>query len=80
MENKAFADDQRFGFRLLSDMDQHVGTLYEVTRSPADPYAGLPMRIAYLIDPGGIIRKAYDVTDVAGFAAEVLADLMALQV
>jgi peroxiredoxin len=36
-------------------------------------------RIAYLIDPEGTIRKAYEVGDVNAFAGMVLDDLRALQ-
>jgi len=39
----------------------------------------LPKRVSYLIDPEGVIRRAYHVTDTAGHAAEVLADLASLQ-
>ena len=74
-DNKAFADAQSFGFRLLSDGDKRVGKRYEVVRDAADERAGYAMRIAYLVDPEGVIRKAYDVTDTAGFAGDVLADL-----
>jgi thioredoxin-dependent peroxiredoxin len=74
-DNKAFADAEHFGFRLLSDTDRSVGGRYEVLRDPGDQYADYPMRIAYLVDPDGVIRMAYDVTDVEGFAAQVLADL-----
>ena len=37
-----------------------------------------PRRLSYLIDPSGVIRRAYRVTDVAGHADEVLHDLEAL--
>lgn len=74
-ENKAFAEAQQFGFRLLSDVDRRVGAAYEVLRSPDDQYAAFPMRIAYLIDPGGVVRRSYAVSDVAGFADSVLEDL-----
>jgi peroxiredoxin len=74
-ENLAFADAQQFGFRLLSDVDRQVGATYEVVRPPDGDYPDFPLRIAYLIDPEGIVRKAYEVKDTAGFAAEVLADL-----
>jgi peroxiredoxin len=56
-----------------------VGTQYQVTRPADDERANFAMRIAYLIDPEGLIRKAYEVTDVSGFAAEILDDLHALQ-
>lgn len=73
--NKAFAEGERFGFHLLSDLDRAVGAAYEVTRAPDDERAGLPERIAYLIDPDGVVRIAYEVTDVEGFAGRVLRDL-----
>jgi thioredoxin-dependent peroxiredoxin len=78
-ENKAFAEAQNFGYRLLSDVDRKVGESYQVTRSPDDERANFALRIAYLIDPAGVIRKAYEVTDVDGFAAGVIEDLHALQ-
>jgi thioredoxin-dependent peroxiredoxin len=78
-DNKAFADAQRFGYRLLSDVNRTVGSSYGVTRGPEEQNPGYPRRIAYLIDATGTIRKAYEVSDVAGFAGEVLADLQSLQ-
>ena len=60
-------------------MARTVGVAYEVTRGPDEQNAGYPQRIAYLIDADGIIRKAHQVSDVAGFAADVLADLGTLQ-
>jgi peroxiredoxin len=78
-DNRTFKEAEHFGFRLLSDVDQRVGAMYEVTRPPGDERAGFALRIAYLIDPEGIIRKAYDVTDTSGFAQQVLEDMLALQ-
>jgi len=78
-DNKAFAEAQQFGFRLLSDVDRQVGAAYEVVRPAGDQYAEFPMRIAYLIDPDGIVRRSYSVSDVAGFADLVLEDLGRLQ-
>ena len=37
------------------------------------------MRKSFLIDPRGVLRKAYVVSDVAGHADEVLADLRQLE-
>jgi peroxiredoxin len=37
-----------------------------------------PLRYSFLIDPTGVVRASYDVTDVATHAAEVLADLVRL--
>ncbi len=37
------------------------------------------MRHSYLIDPDGRIHRRYEVTDVAGHAADVIGDLEASQ-
>lgn len=77
-ENRAFAEAEAFPFRLLADTDHSVGRLYEVVRTPDEEYAEYAKRIAYLIDPEGTIRRAYEVTDVEGFAGQVIEDLDAL--
>lgn len=77
-ENHAFAEAQRFPFRMLSDTDRSVGAAYDVVRPATDRYASYPRRISYLIDPEGTIRRAYDVADVAAHAEAVLGDLEAL--
>ena len=74
-DNKAFAHAQSFGFRLLSDTDRAVGRSYEAERPSDDPLAAYPLRVAYLIDPEGVIRRSYEVTDTAGFAGLVISDL-----
>jgi peroxiredoxin len=74
-ENRSFADAQEFPFRLLSDVDRSVGTAYEVVRPAGEQYADYPRRHSYLIAPSGLIHRAYDVTDVAAHADEVLSDL-----
>jgi thioredoxin-dependent peroxiredoxin len=63
---------------LLSDTDRTVGAAYDVVRPPIHQYASYPRRLSYLIDPVGVIRRSYDVTDVAAHADDVLADLEAL--
>ena len=78
-DNRAFAEAESFGFALLSDTDRSVGRAYEAARPDDDPLASLPKRVSYLIDPDGVIRRAYTVTDTAGHAAEVLADLSRLR-
>lgn len=60
-------------------MDRAVGTIYEVARGPDEKYPEYPMRHSYLIDPDGRIHRRYEVTDTAGHAAEVIADLEAAQ-
>jgi len=75
-ENLAFATAQEFPYRLLSDVDHHVGAAYRVVRDEGDSYADYPRRYSYLIDPDGVIARAYDVTDVAGHAQQVIDDLV----
>lgn len=77
-DNKVFHDAQTFGFPLLADPDRAVGTAYEVAREPDHQYAAVPKRISYLIDRAGVIRRAYEVKDVAAHADEVLDDLAQL--
>jgi peroxiredoxin Q/BCP len=77
-DNRVFAERQQFGYPLLSDVDHSVGARYEVVRAPDDQYAVFPLRISYLIDPTGVIRRAYRVSDVDGHADAVLADLARL--
>ena len=78
-DNAAFRSKHDFPFDLLCDTDKSVGTLYDVLRAADDPFADYPQRISYLIDPDGMIAKAYEVSDPAGHGAEVLTDLAALQ-
>lgn len=77
-ENLAFATEQCFEYRLLSDVDHTVGTDYHVVRPAGHQYAEYPERHSYLIDREGIIRRTYAVADVAAHAAVVLADLVDL--
>lgn len=62
---------------MLSDVDRTVGAAYEVVRGADEKYAEYPRRYSYLIDPEGVVRRAYDVADVAAHAAHVLRDLEA---
>jgi len=52
-----------------------AGEAYEVARPADDKFAAFPRRYSYLIAPSGLVHRAYDVTDVAGHAADVLADI-----
>ena len=54
-----------------------MGAAYEVVRGADEKYAEYPRRYSYLIDPEGVVRRAYDVADVAAHAAHVLRDLEA---
>ena len=63
---------------LLADVDHSVGSAYGVVRT-GGPYVDYPFRHSFLIDPEGVVRRAYDVDDVARHAAVVLADLDTLR-
>jgi peroxiredoxin Q/BCP len=78
-ENRAFAERFGFPYRMLSDVDRSVGERYETKRHPQEENPQWPKRRTYLIDPQGVIRKAYRVTDVATHPDEVLADLLAIR-
>ena len=76
--NRAFREKFDFPFRLLSDVSEQVGVAYE-TRAPGTEKVSFAKRYSYLIDPGGIIAKSYEVTDVNAHAETVLTDLRELQ-
>lgn len=76
--NKRFADKQRFTFPVLSDVDHAIGTAYGVVRPVGHKWAAVPRRVTFLIDPARVVRRVYDVADVAHHADEVLADLAEL--
>ena len=76
--NLAFRDKFDFPYRLLSDWDEQVGVAYE-TRDAGSEKVKFAKRLAYLIDPDGMIRKSYEVSDTAAFATDVLTDLAELQ-
>ena len=78
-DNLAFAEQQGFPFTLLSDVDRTVGTDYETKRHPEEQSPDFAKRRTYLIDPDGVIRRAYRVRDIAGHPDELLADLHQLQ-
>ena len=68
-----------FDFPLLSDPDREIGAVLGVKRPADHPMFLLPRRVTYLIDPGGVIAKSYDVgRDIEGHADEILRDLKTL--
>lgn len=73
-ENRAFAEAQLFPYSLLSDVDRKIGEQYGVIREPGNP---LPRRNSFLIDPTGVIRRVYEVSDVKSHPDEVLNDILA---
>lgn len=76
--NRAFAEKHGFPFRLLSDVDRTAGEAYETKRHPDERSPDQAKRRTYLIDPDGVIRKAYRVSDIQGHPDEVLGDLRRL--
>lgn len=77
-DNRAFADAQGFPFPLLSDEDHAVSEAYGTGRPPGHERYAAPRRFSYLIDPEGIVRRAYVVRDVGAHPGEVLEDLKSL--
>lgn len=82
-DNCTFAEGEGFQFPLLSDPSHAVGQEYDVERPEGADFSQFPFRYTYLVDPEGIIRRAYDVgMDVASSRAhpqEVFEDLRELQ-
>jgi thioredoxin-dependent peroxiredoxin len=77
-ENLAFAEEQAFPYRLLSDADHATGRAYGAEREPDERGYGFAKRLTFLIDPEGVIRKVYEVSDFSGHSAEVLKDIREL--
>ena len=56
-------------------VDRTVGALYETRRGDEEKYPEFAKRRTYVIDPEGIIRKAYRVKDIPAHPGQVLEDL-----
>ncbi len=52
---------------------------YGVRRPPTSRWRDMPERRTFLIDPTGVVRRIYDVSDVFHHPQQVLDDLLALQ-
>jgi peroxiredoxin Q/BCP len=76
--NRAFAEQNAFPFRLLSDVDRKAGQAYQTVRAPEESSPEFAKRRTYLIDPDGVIRKAYRVTDIQAHPDQVLGDFRQL--
>ena len=63
----------------MSDTIGTTAEAYGAKRAPGSRWAALPERRTILIDPDGVVRALYDVADVHGHAAEVLADIRRFQ-
>ena len=73
-DNRGFAEQNGLPFRLLSDVDRTVAEQYETKRGPDEQSPEFAKRRTYLIDPDGVIRKAYRVSDIPAHPGEVLDD------
>ena len=71
-DNQAFAEKEKFPFRLLSDPDRAIGLAYQACDTPEDKYA---RRYTYVIGPDGRIEQAIDTKDPAGQADALLKSL-----
>jgi peroxiredoxin Q/BCP len=78
-DNHTWALEQGFGFPLLSDVDHATARRFEAERDGDDQYADFPLRVSYLVDPDGIIRKTYAVSGVTSHATSVLETLSELE-
>jgi peroxiredoxin Q/BCP len=75
--HKSFCAKEGLSFRLLSDAEAKVSTMYGSLME----YKGakLSARNTFIINPEGKLAKAYTEVDPAGHSAEVLAALASLQ-
>lgn len=74
-DNRTFADNEHFPFQLLSDHERKVGPLYGAERPADDPHPEYARRVTYVIDPQGVVRKNYLVTDIGEHLDQVLQDV-----
>jgi len=74
--HKGFCTKESLTFKLLADPDAKVVDAYGV---PTKMYGTtkIAMRQTFLIDPSGKIVKMWDVKDIPGHSAEVLAAIAA---
>jgi peroxiredoxin len=55
-----------------------VGEAFGAAKGPDEQWPMVPKRLTFLIDPSGVVRRAYEVTDVGAHPDAVLADLREL--
>jgi peroxiredoxin len=68
-DNKAFAEQNDFPYRLLSDTTREMGLAYGACK---DKSAGYPDRITYVIDAEGVIEWAAKVSDIDAHVEEAV--------
>ena len=72
--HKAFADNHKLNFPLISDADGAIAAKYGV-----DTSKGYTARVTFVIGPDGKIAKVYPAVQVQGHADEVLAALQSIK-
>ena len=72
--NARFAKKYGLRFPLLCDTDYDISSAFGVAR----PMVGVAKRTTFLIDPDGLVRKAYAKVKAKGHAAEVLQAVAAI--
>lgn len=75
--HQKFCEKEGLGFRLLADTRYSVSTSYDSLMNLG--VGKLSARHTFLIDPNGVVRKAYLKVDAGRHSEEVLADLAQLQ-
>jgi peroxiredoxin len=70
--------NQEFPYRLLSDVDRTVGNAFGAAKGPDEKYPDFPKRLTFLIDPQGVVRKIYEVSDIPAHPDAVLSDITAM--
>lgn len=71
--HKAFCDKYAIAFRLVADPQKTISEKYGVLSEK-----GYSRRVTFVVDKGGVVRKVYPKVDPIGHAAQVLADVKAL--
>ena len=71
-DNRRFADEQRFPFPILCDVDRRIGIAYRAAERANDAY---PRPITYVIGPEGYIEQALETKDPGGQAGALLESL-----
>ncbi|MCY2961487.1 MAG: peroxiredoxin [Planctomycetota bacterium] len=67
--NRRFAEEQRFPFPILCDVDRRLGLSYRAALRASDAY---PRRITYVIGPEGLIEQALETKDPGAQAGALL--------
>ena len=73
--NRAWAEDEGFGFELWTDEDKTLALYYGAANSPS---AGFASRVTKILDASGTLVLEYEVSSIGTHPAQVLEDCIAL--